>query len=101
MFRSSTFARWRKITENIELGQFLSMFHTLDKKKAISYYAGVYGLSEPTIYTTHYLIGLNYRQNIYKDFLFFEILPKVLYQKTNNFRAEHSLTFRVEMVFKK
>ena len=101
LFRASTFARWTNEIEQFELSQVFSMFHTLSQRRAISYFAGVYGESEPTVYATHYLLGLTYRQNIHKNYLFYELIPQIKYQKINDFHAEHSLTFRIEMVFKK
>ncbi|MFK5915365.1 MAG: hypothetical protein QM484_13420 [Woeseiaceae bacterium] len=101
LFRSSLLARWKEETDYFELSQVFRMFHTLSKKKALSYYVGVYGLSEPILYSTHYLIGINYRENIHKDYLFAEIVPQILYQRINDFRPEYSILFRVEMVFKK
>lgn len=101
LFRAATFARWTRETEKFELSQTFSMFHTLSPRRAVSYYIGVYGESEPTVYATHYLVGLSYRQNIHKDYLFLELLPQIRYNKDNEFHAEHSIIFRLEMVFKK
>lgn len=101
LFRSATFAGWRKENDFFTLSHVFTMFHALDKKKAMSYYMGVYGLSEPKIHTTNFLLGLTYRQNIHKDYLFIELAPQVKYEKINNFRAEHTLLFRLEMVFNK
>ena len=101
LFRSSTFAGWREDTQYFDLSHVFSMFHVYSDKKAMSYFAGVYGTSEPEINTTHFLIGLTYRQNIHKDYLFMEIVPQVIYQKINRFYPEHTITFRLEMLFKK
>lgn len=101
LFRSSTFARWTNEADQFELSQVFSMFHIFSKKKAITYYAGAYGLSEPEVYVTHYLLGANYRRNVYKDYFFIEIEPQIKYQKINDFHAEHSITFRLEINFKK
>ncbi len=101
LFRAATFAHWKDETDQFELSQVFSMFHTISKEKALSYYAGVYGESEPKVYTTHFLLGLNYRQSIHKDYLFIEIKPQISYQKINRFHAEHSIQFSLEMIFKK
>ena len=101
LFRASTFARWTEEIDEFELSQTFSMFHTLSQRRALSYYVGVYGKSEPTVYATHYLLGLTYRQNIHKDYLFLELLPQIKYDKLNDFQSEHSFTLRLEMVFKK
>ena len=101
LFRASTFARWTNEADQFELSQVFSMFHTLTKRRALSYFVGVYGNSEPTVFATHYLLGAAYRQNVHKDYLFFEIIPQIKYDKLNDFHAEQTLTLRVEFVFKK
>ena len=101
LFRSATFAGWKDETDQFELSQVFSMFYSISKEKALTYYAGVYGLSEPKIYTTLFLLGFTYRQNIHSDYLFIEVRPQILYQKINSFRPEHSIQFSVEMFFKK
>ncbi|GMR15761.1 MAG: hypothetical protein BMS9Abin31_0050 [Gammaproteobacteria bacterium] len=101
LFRASTFARWTNEADQFELSQVFSMYHNLSKRRAISYFAGVYGKSEPTVFATHYLLGLTYRQNIHKDYLFIELLPQIKYEKINDFHSEHSIILRLEIVFKK
>ena len=101
LFRITTFARWTNESEQFELSHVFSMYHTLSKRRAVSYFAGVYGVSEPTVFATHYLLGLTYRQNIHKDYLFVELIPQISYEKTNDFHADHSIILRLEMVFKK
>jgi len=101
LFRTSTYARWTNKLDYFELSHTISMIHTLSKRRAVSYFVGAYGISEPTVHATHYLIGATYRQNIHKDYLFFELIPQMEYQKINNFESEFSLLFRIEFIFKK
>ena len=99
LFRAATFARWTNEPDQFEMSQTFTMFHILSKRDALSYYAGVYGISEPTVFAEHYLLGATYRQNIHEDYLFLDIIPQIRYQKINDFHAEYQLTFRVEMFF--
>lgn len=101
LFRSSTFARWQNVTDKFDLSHVFSMSHVFSKRRALSYYVGAYGVSEPTVHATHYLLGATYRQNIHKDYLFFEIEPQIRYEKTNDFHADHSLALRLEVLFKR
>ena len=101
LFRSATFAGWVYKTDNADLSHVFSVFHKLDDKKNMAYYAGVYGLTQPRISTTEFLVGITYRQELHKHYLFFEVEPQIRYLKTNRFHPEHTLTFRLEMLFKK
>ena len=101
LFRASTFSRWTNESDQFELSQTFSMYHTLSKRRVVSYFVGVYGVSEPTVYATHYLVGLTYRQIIHKNYLFAEVVPQIRYAKLNDFESEYSILFRIEIVFKK
>jgi len=101
LFRSATFAGWRHDIDYFELSQFFSMNYWLGNKSAISYFTGIYGISEPKIHTTEYLFGITYRRNLHKNYLFLEVKPEVKYRKINGFEPEHSLIFRLEMLFNK
>lgn len=101
LFRSTTFAGWSHDIGHFELSQFFSMNHRLNSKSAISYFTGVYGITEPTVHTTEYIYGINYRRNLHKNYLFFEFKPEVRHLKINRFESEHTLIFRLEMLFNK
>lgn len=101
LFRSSTYAGWKNSTDMFDLRQVFALFHTFSSRRAISFYTGAYGVSEPTTQVTQYLVGSMYRQNIHKDYLFIEIEPQIRYQRINRFQPEHSIAFRFEFVFKK
>ncbi len=99
LFRSNTFFRYTDLNDYWELSQIFAIDHRLSDRRAISYQAGVFGISEPSIHSREYLISVRYRQNIHSDYLFAEIIPQILYQRINDFHAEHSVLFRIEMLF--
>ena len=100
LFRSSSFARWTETLDYFNLSQVFSLFQVLSDKSAVSYQAGVYGVNKPEIITTNYLLSMSYRRNIYKDYLFFEFTPQINYIRTENYSPEHSIAFKLEMIFK-
>ena len=100
LFRSSSLARWTDTLDYFNLSQVFSIVQVLSNKSAVSYQAGVYGVDEQEITTTNYLLSMNYRRNIYKDYLFFEFTPQINYIKTENYSAEHSIAFKLDMIFK-
>jgi len=99
LFRSSSAAGWKDVDDFYSLSQVFFIFHKLSDRRGISYQAGVYGLSHPTIFATDYLIAVKYRQTIHSDYLFMEIAPQIRYQKINDFHSEHAILFRFEWVF--
>lgn len=101
LFRATTFARWTDNTDYYNLSQTFSMIHTLSKNRAVSYSIGAFGNSKPTSHVTHYSISATYRQNVHKNYIFLEIVPQILFPKGNDFSAERSLLFGIEILFKK
>ena len=99
LFRAESFARWTEETNYFALSQTFAFYQTLSPTRKISYQIGAYGQTQPTWYMTQYLAVIRYRQNIHKDWLFFEIQPQVLYQKTNEWNDELSLLLKLEMLF--
>ena len=100
LFRSSSLASWTATLDYFNLSQVFSIFQVLSDKSALSYQAGVYGVNKPEILTTNYLLSMNFRRNIHKDYLFFEITPQINYPETDNFSPEHTITFKFDMIFK-
>lgn len=100
LFRSISNGRWTRQTEFYDLSQVFSLIHTISDKKAVSFNIGAYGIDEPTIHVTDYLVSLNYRQRIHSDYLFMELVPHVRYFKENDFEPEHAFILRLEMVIK-
>jgi len=99
LFRASSFARWTEETNYFALSEVLTLFQTLSPKRKISYQIGAYGQTQPTWFMTDYLAVIRYRQNLHKDWLFFEIRPQILYRKIYDWDDEVSVLFRVEWLF--
>ena len=99
LFRASSFARWTEETNYFQLNQVLTFFQTLSPNRKISYQIGAYGQTQPTWFMTDYLAVIRYRQNLHKDWFFFEVRPQVKYSKINDWDDEVSLLLRLELFF--
>ena len=99
LFRLHTSATWWDDTDLIDLNQSFTVFHEITERRAVSYSIGVFGKNKPIMQADTYLIDIRYRQLLHKDWLFYEINPQVLYQKSNDFQPEHSVALKLEMIF--
>ncbi len=99
LFRATSFARWTEETNYFALSEVFTLFQTLSPKRKISYQIGIYGQTQPTWFMTDYLAVIRYRQNLHKDWLFFEIRPQVWWRKINDWDDEVSVLFRLEWLF--
>jgi hypothetical protein len=98
LFRSTSFIRYTDVNDYYEPSQEFSLIHALSPRRGMIYQVGVYGITEPSWHATDYLAQIRYRQNIHSHYLFVELIPRVLYKRENEFEAEHTLTFRIEMI---
>lgn len=99
LFRSTSQATWLDETRQFDMSQDFYLIHTINKYRGVIYRAGMSGVSEPKTHTTGYVLSVRLRQQIHRDWLFFEINPKVLYPEEEDFHTRHSLTFKLEIMF--
>ena len=80
----------------------LVWFHRIDEKSAMSYETSATGITEPQALTKDYRLGIRYRRNIYRKWLFYEIAPQVTWPIISITDERHSIfavTFRLEVFF--
>lgn len=99
LFRSRSFIRYTDENDYYEPSQVFSLLHAISRHRGMAYQIGVYGITEPIWHATDYLAQIRYRQNVHSDYLFLELIPRVIYQREDDFDPEHTLTLRLEMVF--
>ena len=77
LFRATTEGFIAEDFSGVDWSQAFSLFQRLSKKSSVSYEAGIVGITEPDSLVTNYRLGIRYRQNIHRDWLFFEITPDI------------------------
>jgi hypothetical protein len=50
---------------------------------ALSYFGAVNGVTDPSHYVKNYRLGIEFRRKIYREFLFFEVIPSWNYRRRN------------------
>jgi hypothetical protein len=82
----------------------LSLDKKLSDKKVIGTFIGANGRTKPDNRVDNYQIGLRYRQNIFREWLFFEMQPSYRWSKFYPERQRETavvVLFRLEAVFHK
>jgi hypothetical protein len=97
--RITSKATWRETTTYFDLAQIESLFWTPDKLTAYTLELGAFAPSESSLKQSVYALTLRARRQIYRDWLYFEVTPQILYQQANGYRADRSLTLQLEMLF--
>ena len=80
----------------------LVLYQHLTDKSALSYESSVAGVTEPQRYTKNRRLGIRYRRNFYREWLFYEIAPAVNWSKplyTDDREPVWEILFRLEVNF--
>jgi hypothetical protein len=99
LFRSTSQATWLDETQQYDMGQDFYLIHNINKYRGIIYRTGLTAISEPDVHTTAYILSVKLRQQIHRNWLFFEINPQIIYPEEDHFHSRPSLTFKLEIVF--
>lgn len=88
-------------TAGVEWGSRLSYQVRLDSKQALSYFTTASGRTRPEYFTRNYGIGVRYRRNVFRPWIFFEIEPVHMWRRDAHDEAREPvwlLTFRLEFL---
>ncbi|MGB5276247.1 MAG: hypothetical protein WBP02_03630 [Gammaproteobacteria bacterium] len=77
LFRSTTEIFGAEDFSGVTWAQAFSLFKRISRKKSVSYEASVTGITEPQDLVTNYRLGIRYRRNIHRDWLFLEFTPDI------------------------
>jgi hypothetical protein len=99
LFRATSNATWLNDTQNFDLRQDLSVYHTLNDRTALLYQASAIGVSNPQYQLTEYVVLMLYRYRLHRNWIFFELSPQLHFPKINNFKSSPALSMRLEMLF--
>ncbi len=101
LLRSETRGTWWDKNQTYDLSHNFIFFQKLSKHRAIAYRSGWnWQLSDSQRGLTHFNVGLNLRERVYKSWLFVEIEPRVDFSKSTAFNvADPNITILLEAQF--
>ena len=102
LLRWNSAAQYENKNNGWELGTGLQLYQYLSDTKAISYQARINGVTEPYHYIETASIGLTYRQNYARKWLFFAVTPEYTWTKEDDTAERLNqmvITFTIEILF--
>jgi len=102
--------RWSNQVEIIEGNDGLEwisalvLFHRINDVSALSYEASVTGETRPSDLVTDSRLGVRYRRNFYRSWLFYELAPEITWPRASITDDRHSIVAfvtRLEIYFEK
>lgn len=97
-FRSISEVDWVHRERSTYYAQDLVFSHALSRLNAVQAVIGVRGESHPQRVES-WFVNIGWRRNIYKDWLFAEVRPELLFERDADFQAEPRLFLTLEAYF--
>lgn len=98
-FTAASEARWNHSERNFELSQIVALSKALNSRLTVIPQAGAIGDSKPSWKSREFFLDATWRYRLHKDWLFAEAIPAISAPRENDFRANPSMTLRIEMLF--
>lgn len=99
LFRATNTLTCFEAPQKCDVRQDLTIYHTLSDRAVMQYQISVLGVSQPKLQETNYILQARYRYRWYKDWVFFEVNPQISFPKTDYFKMNTFVLFRLEMLF--
>ncbi|KUJ74070.1 hypothetical protein AVO42_01235 [Thiomicrospira sp. XS5] len=103
LFRSQTEADWKDKDQNYSLSQNFIFVDQVNVHRGLAYYLGWnwnWTPDAPGFNLSSYSVGVNWRERIYKDWMFFEIDPEFSFSDDTDFnKVDASIRFMLEAQF--
>ncbi len=99
LFRGSTELIWRDRAGGFDLSQAFSLFQELTWRSVLTYKFGITGEAKENTQLNAWGLGVEYRRRVYKNWLYLSVEPAVAFSKADNFQADPSIRFTVDISF--
>jgi hypothetical protein len=99
LFRASSSATWLNDTQNFDLRQDFTGFHTLDDRTALLYQASIIGASQPTSHVLDYVLLMQYRYRLHRKWMYLDFSPQLHFPQERAYSLSPALSLRLEMLF--
>lgn len=81
------------------VGSSLTLFQTLDEKKSFAYKASINGQNKTEWQSTYYRFGIRYRQQFYRQWLYYEIEPAIAYSSDVDRNLTRTVGAALRLIF--
>ncbi len=100
IFRFVNFKRWQVLKKDFNTNHGPTLIHRISDNEALNY--GVTGqttIIDGTWYLQNYRLAINYRRNLYKQWMYFDVIPGLDFPKIRSFKRTPFILFQLELLF--
>lgn len=101
LFRASSNATWLKNSNNFDLNQSFSVYHTVNERTAVLYQISVSGVTQPQTQVSDYVLLMRYRYRLHREWMFLDISPQLHFPQLLDYHPSLYLGIRLEFLFDK
>lgn len=101
LFRFANTESWLKNEDFYRFTHGFFLFQKLNNGRGISYSAFLNSTSDPVVHVESYVLAASYRQNFWREWLYFGVTPQITYPISNNFSSVYSISLTLECFFEK
>lgn len=102
LFRSETIGTWLDKDQAYELNHNFILFDQVNEYRGLAYHLGWSWTTQDTFHLSAYHTGFNWRERIYKKWLFVELEPRIDFSEEDNFKtSDFSVLLKLEVQFYK
>ncbi len=95
----SSEAQYQHRDEELELGQFFTLYQNIPENHWRSYTFGITGSNKPNVQVDSYFISTSYKRLIYKDWVALSLDPRLRFPREDSWKANPELEIRIEIFF--
>lgn len=99
LFEGRTDVSWLQERNTLDAAQAISLIQQLSPQQGMTYTMGIFEESFSNTVISDYFISAHYRQLVYKDWLYVNIIPEVNYPREFDYDARLSVTLKLEVFF--
>ncbi len=100
-FRQTFETQWIRDEDKFEHAVTMNLFYELDTHRVLRYRLGMLAESKESKPVSSYYYEMTYREKLYRDWLFYEIIPLLAFPRDDHYKLSPSLTFKLEVLFAK
>ena len=90
---------WSEKSPTFSGNNTISYLQKLSKRRAISYSVGAFFIIDTSYYYDRYQIASNYRQLVFKDWIFGQAAIGTIFRKEDDFNSSEYVSIAVDMIF--
>jgi len=99
LFRATSSVTWLHLPQRFDLQQDLTLFHSLDEKRALQYQLSLIGVSKPQSMLDDAVLSALYRRQLNRSWLFFELNPQLHFRHSQSYDMDPLLWLRLQILF--